>query len=385
LREPSGRELAYASLDRSLFGGAELSGATLTATTMSNANFQRATLFGAQLRGAVGRGTTFANARLVAADLSHAQLLAANFELAKLQGALLSSSSLQAANFRGSRMQGIDASGAALQGASFEQTFLHDARFSGASIQGTSFRDAALQNALMCTVPFRNDFENADRRDLVVKREKCRTGAHDYGGYFFDDIDEKYSLPTDTLPKSSEPNAGWNDFSPYPSEGLVPEILNPENLKADTFPAVLGRATSDLPEDIKARVVQVFERLKPGAWSLEEDDAERAIWTNWAKESAPEQSHEKALAARLESIACVAEGAPYVARGLLRAGRFHDLYESNEVNEREKARFFERLRNAFGGGDLPALAQKASLRTISGPLPGERMSQVLVLVTPKRD
>jgi hypothetical protein len=65
-------------------------------------------------------------------------------------------------------------------------------------------------------------------------------------------------------------------------------------------------------------------------------------------------SHDKARAARLESIACVAEGAPYVARRLLLDRRFDGLYESKETSEKERSRIIERLRKA-GGGDPPCL------------------------------
>ena len=70
----------------------------------------------------------------------------------------------------------------------------------------------------------------------------------------------------------------------------------------------------------------------PRARTKAQDEPEKTFWSDWAKKSAPQDSHNKALAARLEAIACVAEGAPYVARGLLRAGRFDRLYENKETS-----------------------------------------------------
>ncbi|KRQ07634.1 hypothetical protein AOQ73_12315 [Bradyrhizobium pachyrhizi] len=350
----TGANLDYARLDRSSFDGAELYGARLIGTTVSNANFRRALLFGAQLRGAVGRGAVFSDARLIAADLSYAQLLAADFTFASLQGARLFSSYLQVADFRGARMQGIGANSASLQGASFEQTFLHAASFSGARIEGASFREAALPNAsLTCAAPFRTNFENADRHDVILSQKECGAQWYDiaYEDSYVAPVDEKYSLPTDAVPK----RAIRNSFTDYSSEGLVPDLLKLENLDAKTFSVVLDRATADLPEDTKVRVAKFLERLNPGVRRPGQEDAERVFWTDWTKKSAPQESHERALAARLESIACVAEGAPYVARRLLRAGRFDHLYESKGTNEQEKRRIFERLKNASSGGDPTCL------------------------------
>jgi hypothetical protein len=121
---------------------------------------------------------------------------------------------------------------------------------------------------------------------------------------------------------------------------------------------------SDLPDDeAKKRVRRAFERLKPGARTKAQDESEKTFWSDWAKKSAPQGSHNKALAARLEAIACVAEGAPYVARGLLRAGRFDRLYENKETSRSENFRILERLRKASGGGDPSCLGAKGLVIT----------------------
>jgi hypothetical protein len=65
----------------------------------------------------------------------------------------------------------------------------------------------------------------------------------------------------------------------------------------------------------------------------------------------------EALAARLESIACVAEGAPYVARGLLFAGRFDRLGETKAQNKVKK-RIVARLKAASDGSDPNCLGAK---------------------------
>jgi hypothetical protein len=204
-------------------------------------------------------------------------------------------------------------------------------------------------------VPFRSDFQNADRDQALVMTEECGTGWFDYVFiYHVDDpIDAKYRLPTDALPRKREGHVE-NVFEPYLTVGVVPELLQPDILDDKTFSAVLDKSTSDLSEIAKARVALGLDPLRPSARTKLEDDAEKAFWTDWARKSVPEEGHEKALAARLESIACVAEGAPYVARGLLGARRFYHPYASKEANE-QQSRSFDRLKNARGGGDPACL------------------------------
>jgi hypothetical protein len=145
------------------------------------------------------------------------------------------------------------------------------------------------------------------------------------------------------------------------SDGLVPEILVPENLDTKTFDAVLNRATSDLPDGTKAQVVRALGRLRPSAESRAQDDAQKVVWASWEKKAASQESHDKALIARLESIACVADGAPFVARGLLLTGRFDKLYENNQANEQEKRRIVERLKTASAGGNPTCLGAQGLL------------------------
>lgn len=350
----NGASLAYAHLDGASFESAELSDSDLNETTVTGTDFSDARLLGAGFRGAVGRGPTFSGARLIGADLGYAQLFAADFSRASLEGASIAYSYLQAANFRDSRMQGVDASYASLQGSSFEATFLHAATFFGARIQGASFKDAALPNAsLLCVEHFRNDFHNTDRAQTVVE-EQCDAGWYDYAyGYnYVHPLDEKYSLEADTLPKKQEKHVK-NDFEPYLSTSVVPELMRPETLDDNSFSALLDKSISDLPGIAKTRVAQGLESLRPSARTMLQDEDEKAFWADWVKNSAPKKSHEDALAGRLEYIACVAEGAPYVARHVVR--RLQRAQRSDPVNtgiaNEQINRAVERIRVARTGSD----------------------------------
>jgi uncharacterized protein YjbI with pentapeptide repeats len=367
-------ELRGAHFDKVRGGGANFSyawlmGANFKKAQISTANFTGANLQGARLRKAELAAAGFSSALLTGACFESAQLRAANFTDASLQGARFSNSDLQAADFSGAHMQGVDMSGAYMQAASFEKTFLHAATFDGAEMQGASLKGAALRDAsLRCATLFRTDFENTDRAQTIESLSKgCSYATHIYYSYANNAIYDinKYDIQTDRLPKPRQPDVGVStSYSPdttsyySPDTDVVSELQHPEKLDAKTFAAALDKLTSDLPDDAKARVVQAFQRLNPATRTTKQDAAEKALLDEW--KSATQVSHDTALAARLESIACVGEGAPYVARGLLQAGRFDLLPVNEKMNDEEKGRIkrinernlgiLERLKHASKNG-----------------------------------
>jgi hypothetical protein len=104
--------------------------------------------------------------------------------------------------------------------------------------------------------------------------------------------------------------------------------------------------------------------------------------------------HSRALAARLEFMACVAEGAPYVARGLLLAHRFEHLRvdEDENTNRRETQRILERLKAANEANpDCPgavSLRNRNFIRKVicpTGVVPQPRYCGAFVAQTPSRN
>jgi hypothetical protein len=171
---------------------------------------------------------------------------------------------------------------------------------------------------------------------------------YDVGG-FQPDVNYRFKSDTLPVPDGDDGNdfqaygfvAGYKDFS---GVGAVWELLNLERLDDKAFSILLERAISDLSDDIKLRVTESLERLRPSAQTTAQDNADQIFRSEWARKSSPRESHDRAIAERLESIACVADGAPYVALGLLRAKRFDGIYENKEANEKEKMRIFARLK-----------------------------------------
>ena len=157
-----GRDLRYATLDRSRlkrsdFYGAKLAGSRLVETDLYAANFRTADLQGADLSRARLQGADLSGARLQGADLSRAGLQGADLTGAglqgarlfftRLQGANLTESGLQGADLTAADLQGADLTRARLQGADLPLARLHGADLSRARLQGANLPVAGLQGA----------------------------------------------------------------------------------------------------------------------------------------------------------------------------------------------------------------------------------------------
>jgi uncharacterized protein YjbI with pentapeptide repeats len=147
-----GRDLRYATLDRSdvkrsdLFE-AKLDGARLVQANLNAANLRKANLQGADLSEASLEGANLSHASLLGANLSKASLQGANLGYASLQGALLFQASLQGSDLGHARLHGANLSGANLQGADLDGAGLQGAILFGARLQGASLVGTGLQGA----------------------------------------------------------------------------------------------------------------------------------------------------------------------------------------------------------------------------------------------
>ena len=131
---------------------------------------------------------------------------------------------------------------------------------------------------------------------------------------------------------------------------------------------MLEKLTKSLPENIKTSVLIAAERLNPDLPDAGQDSNNDGLWAELNAKSAPQDSHDHAMAQRLEEIACIEQGAPFVARGLIRSGRFDDLQPSEKSNVEEKARA-EKLNRL--NSDIREKLRKASVENGAG-CPGAR-------------
>lgn len=155
-----GRDLRFATLDRTDLSGADLTGANLLGASLSGTVLDRASLFGADLRGtrfwregaldfeaepARAIGADFRRARMEGADLHGAVAPGARFGGATLAGAVFLAARLEGADFQGAQLLGVNFTGASLEAARFEAASLVAVDFAGADLRGASFYTARLQ------------------------------------------------------------------------------------------------------------------------------------------------------------------------------------------------------------------------------------------------
>jgi hypothetical protein len=252
-------------------------------------------LNGAQLQGANLEYAELQNARLVhaelqGANLNYAKLRAADLHIARLQGADLKNAQLQAADLRYAWLQGADLHGAQLQGAQLSGAQLQGAQLSGAQLQGADLSKADLTNSdLDGAFVFRANMAFADLATSAIR-----------------------SIHADQVEPAKD------------SDWL--ERLNDPDVEA-----WIAAATQFAAKEDKEGISNRFDRLKlnPGFQTPEQDAADEAKWNEKTKQLLASDPngvrHRQGLAAFLAKLACGADGAPYVALGLIQNGRLAPL------------------------------------------------------------
>ncbi|MEL7048824.1 MAG: pentapeptide repeat-containing protein, partial [Pseudomonadota bacterium] len=163
-----GRDLRYATLDRTDLHGADLTGAKLTYASLKGTRLEDAVLVRADLRMAEfwspgSDDTEFVAARLARANFQRAQMHGVNLHGVLAHGANFSKAELPGAVFLDARLQGADFQHANLVAANFTGATLDGARLSSAKIFGANFAKSRLVAADMFNVALiGNDFRGAD-------------------------------------------------------------------------------------------------------------------------------------------------------------------------------------------------------------------------------
>jgi uncharacterized protein YjbI with pentapeptide repeats len=270
----SGQPLSVFSNRLVLTKGARLDRAQLQDAWLFGAQLQGAMLFGAQLQGAV-----FAVAQLQGARLDRAQLQGAWLNGAQLQGARLDEAQLQGASLDEARLDGASLNVAQLQGARLDEAQLQgasldEARLDGASLNGAQLQGASLDEARL---------DGASLRGAMVWRARGRPKV---------DLADVAKFDPDTMP--------WG--------------------KDSTFAAWRDAILDSIPETHRNDARVRLSALDPAAEKEPKDVIKSQFWDEASSAPPQGEEREKQLAAFLAALGCRSDGAPHVARGLIRNG-----------------------------------------------------------------
>lgn len=270
-----GRDLQAADLS-----WADLRGVSLKTAAMQGVDLTAARLQGASLSNARLQGATLIGARSESANLGQAQLQGANLSGAQLRGAGLIGAHLQAANLDGAELQGASLIVAKLQGAYLDNAQLQCAYLADAELQGASLDNAQLQGANLI---------GADLSESSLKRISVfRTVI------------------------------GGANLAPAVVERGTPV----EPLTIGRIESWLAAEATAVPSDrVKELAISCLTQLKDG-FSAAADKSDSSDWDELTAESHARDpdgtQHRHRLATVLGDLACSGDGAPYVARGLIR-------------------------------------------------------------------
>jgi hypothetical protein len=250
---------------------AQLQGASLNRAQLQGARLNLAQLQGASLMGAQLQGARLDLAQLQGARLIEAQMQGAQLDLAQMQGAWLDGAQMQGAWLDGAQLQGAALEGAQLQGASLRRAELQGASLGGAQLQGAWLGGAQLQGALI-------------------------TGAQLW----------RLRAPNAALDDAQLRDLRFQDAPPCPDRRLIGPCPTPRNWQ-ERVQAWTDAIPAGQPRERAAQRLSVL--TAPQA----PDDAE-AEGDTWDKHPAPAP---EAVANRLGALACGADHAPHIARGIL--------------------------------------------------------------------
>jgi uncharacterized protein YjbI with pentapeptide repeats len=238
-------------------------------------------LQGADLVAADLQSADLSLAKLQGAGLSAAHLQGANLSLAKLRGADLSYAELQGTFLLNAELQGADLSHAQLQGAYLPGTQLQGACLRFAELQGANARAADISDSdLDGAFVFRAAVDEATSSTAVIRR-------------IHTDKVRRKEVTGETVSLTELDVEGW-----------------------------IAAATASAREQDKVGIILRFARLK-AVQPTDQDTSDHGTWAELAKQSLALDpngaQYRRRLADRLGDLACDAEGAPYVARGLVRS------------------------------------------------------------------
>jgi uncharacterized protein YjbI with pentapeptide repeats len=332
-RHLEGAVLIGANLRKADFTAAILKEANLSNADLREANFgcdrfgQDANctqLQGANLKSANLEGATLDNVGLQGASLDYAQFQGASLKAAKLSGI----SAIQT-KFHGALLDGADFGGSYLEATEFEVASLLGADFRGAYFYRVQFQGSDLNlanfNGSVLTRPFVWRVRSVPFADQRIAGNSPETGRKVFCPEKLEDCDWSFDLYSD-------------------------------------FKARFGKKFSRDPRSLLSKI----ERLNPNS-ILDDEEASARAWTSLFINTKSRDEFDVIRSEELKRIGCVASGAPYIVRNLL---KLSEVYFTGTPGDKLAAAFLYMLcLGALGltEQEILKLRSMADRATISRP------------------
>lgn len=339
-RHLEGAVLIDAQLRKVDLTGARLERAVLRVADLREANLTGARLQGGRLDGARLQGAFLKDVQLQGSSLNFARLQGARlYGSANLQGATLSHARLQGAWLEMVELQGANLAHAQLQGAYLLGLRLHGADLSGAMLQGVMLRKSQLNGVSLLT----------DHVAGAVLRGNCVWRADSPNSAASVRIRVYASAMRPLATETAEQESSICEWSSALREQLLADVARvvPEGPRRDITLLRLTKAL--LPDPPK---LANFEIEKAKSWH----DLEAALRDEITFTAARQRAWQDA--------GCELDGAPYVARGLLRQ------IDPDQPADWERNLAGELLDPACVGAAKLSADEKAQLAQIRDSVPG---------------
>jgi hypothetical protein len=201
---------------------------------------------------------------------------------------------------------------ATLQASDMSGALMQDAVLDYANIEGASLEQAGLKNAsFRCVKIYRARFNKSELNTAAI--QPCPAA---FETSWVDSI--TYDRSPYTRNDDAAPDLGFTTYEPD-MVGCSPDFTDRKITTSEEFKSFVDRCLENFSSPDKRQYVEFkFGALSPSAKTTEEDAKDRSSWS--ALEKAADHSTElsRLQMDRLREIACVKEGAPFVARGILR-------------------------------------------------------------------
>jgi uncharacterized protein YjbI with pentapeptide repeats len=332
-----GRDLRYATFDRSNFSRVDLTGADLTGASLKGTDLREAIL-NCAFRGPkmvvkhdVSGGIQIFPMEVndcpifLDADLSEAKLSEQAFVQTVFQGASLQRTNLRAFNLRNANLSGVDLSGADLRGADLSGAHMDGAILSNANAEGASFTNASLIGAALEGAFLDGaEFSNATLSGALLIRASMI--AADFSGALMFGANLSAGQVWQTTPTAEKGFA----LAVLAGLAVTPPTARVLSRLREVV-VLLSAANSHRGAEAAARLVSALKDIETEAWNEVEQSQ---VWRTLVANTKSDAAFAKMLGDYLGALACSGN---FAFAGILRThftlrtGYYEEMFTPYEV------------------------------------------------------